>query len=168
MTNPAMDLLTARPFPEVAAALRVCLPRLLERWQVLVRQNLPKADELTFAQLRDDLPEVIEQLAKALETAAPRHMREFYDITALHGVVRFHQSFDLNELMVEYSLLRPVVIDEVSSEIGRPVTIDEVVALNSGLDMTTRRAVVSFVGFQSKELQAATEAQSKYLSFLSH
>ena len=42
------------------------------------------------------------------------------------------------------------------------------VALNAGLDVVVRQAVVSFVSRQSTELQAATEAQSKYLSFLSH
>src|SRR5258708_36457609 len=49
-----------------------------------------------------------------------------------------------------------------------PVTIDELNALNVVLDISVRRAVVAFVEHQSGQLQNASEAQSKYLSFLSH
>jgi len=42
------------------------------------------------------------------------------------------------------------------------------VAINAGIDLSARRSVLVFVGHQSQELSAASESQSKYLSFLSH
>src|SRR5205085_12206087 len=39
---------------------------------------------------------------------------------------------------------------------------------NLGLDVAARRGVMSFVNQQKAELQAFADAQSKYLSFLSH
>ncbi|HXE53759.1 MAG TPA: HAMP domain-containing sensor histidine kinase, partial [Tepidisphaeraceae bacterium] len=60
------------------------------------------------------------------------------------------------------------VLREVTDHVKRPLETDELVALNAALDVMSRRSVQSFVRYQAQELQAATEAQSKYLSFLSH
>jgi signal transduction histidine kinase len=85
-----------------------------------------------------------------------------------HGAARFHQSYNLDELLVEYHLLRPLLLEEVTTELGRPMEAQEAMAFHVVLDLAARRGVVGFVEHQTKELKAATEAQSKYLSFLSH
>ncbi len=133
-----------------------------------MRETLPMADQLTFEQLRDDIPKVLEQVAKALESDQPHPTQELVDISSSHGTTRFHQSFNLNELLVEYQMLRPIVVEEIMQQLRRRPDAAEVVALNAGLDVAARRAAVQFVEHQNKQLVAATEAQSKYLSFLSH
>jgi signal transduction histidine kinase len=85
-----------------------------------------------------------------------------------HGQVRFHQSFSLAELLVEYDLLRAVVAEQIVTHLGRAIEAFEMVALEGVLNLVGRRAVLAFVADQSHQLQAANEAQSKYLSFLSH
>jgi signal transduction histidine kinase len=166
--SPSFNLLTSRAYPDVAAALRARLERAVRRYETIVRQTVRKADELTINQLRDDLPRIIEHLAETMATAGERSTHEFFDATAKHGLVRYYQNFDLSEMLIEYNLLRPLIIEEVLDELGRMMTADEMVALNAGLDVVVRQAVVAFVSRQSTELQAATESQSKYLSFLSH
>jgi signal transduction histidine kinase len=59
-------------------------------------------------------------------------------------------------------------MEEVTEHLGRPITGQEVLALNVMVDASVRRGVVVFVNFQTRQLQSAAEAQSKYLSFLSH
>src|SRR5439155_23591269 len=44
----------------------------------------------------------------------------------------------------------------------------EAIGLHAALDLVTRRSTTAFVDHQTAQLKAATEAQSKYLSFLSH
>ena len=166
--RPLLDLLARRAFPELASAVRAAKERILNRWEALCREALPKADRLSEPQLRDDAPEVLEYVANALESDKPKHTDALVEVTAAHGIVRFEQNFNLGELLLEFNMLRATTIDEVVNSLGRAPDVLEQIALNSAMDVMARRSIQAFVDFQSRELQAATEAQSKYLSFLSH
>lgn len=166
--RPIVDLLTSSKFPEMAAALRARLPHVIVEWAAMVREFLPSADRLTFDQLRDDLPEVIETAAKSLESDRPSRTEDLLKLVPKHGEVRFHQSFSLAEVLIEYDMLRAVVMEQIVTHLGRKIEADEIVALCGALDVVGRRAILAYVQHQSDQLQAATEAQSKYLSFLSH
>jgi signal transduction histidine kinase len=168
MEQPLLDVLMRRAYPELAAGLRARIPRIVERWTTLVRQSVPQADELTFAQLRDDLPVVLEQQARALEADRAGPTRKLIEIAPKHGETRFHQNFRIDELLAEYQFLRPVVIEELAVELRRSLVPEEAVALHAVLDLAVRRGAAAFVEHQTQQLKAATEAQSKYLSFLSH
>ncbi|MGH7214817.1 MAG: sensor histidine kinase [Tepidisphaeraceae bacterium] len=162
------DSLREAVHPELAWAVRACAQGVLERWEEAVRTELPAADDLTLAQLRDDLPHVLERLAKALESVEAQRVEDMGAVSSAHGAVRFHQSYNLGELFVEYDLLRRVLITDVTNHLARPVAVDEIVALNMGLDLSQRRSVLAFVAHQNRELRNQSEAMSKYLSFLSH
>lgn len=166
--RPVVEFLESRKFPEIAAALRARSPHILAEWDALVREVLPSADRLAFDQLRDDLPQITEKMANSLESDRPGQMEELLSAAPSHGEVRFHQSFSLAEVLVEYDLLRAVVMEQVVTHLGRNIEADEVVGLNGVLDLSARRATLAYVDFQSRQLKAAAEAQSKYLSFLSH
>ncbi len=163
-----MDVLKYQPFPQLAAALRAQREPIVVRWQTAVEEILPQAHTLTLAQLRNDLPATLDQMAAALEATDPKATKDLMEVALIHGETRFDQSYNLAELMIEYSLLRPIVIEEISRSLNRIISIDEITALNLGIDVATRRGVVSFANHQKAELQALAEAQSKYLSFLSH
>jgi signal transduction histidine kinase len=168
MTNPPWNLLADYAFPELAAAVRASTPQVVDQWVTAVRKTLPSADELTFSQVRDHIPNILRQLALALESNGPGQTEQLVAITAEHGITRYDQTFSLAELMVEYTLLRVTLFQKCAAQLGRPLTGHETDALIVGLDIAARRAVLAFVDHQSHELQTATEAQSKYLSFLSH
>jgi signal transduction histidine kinase len=168
MEQALLDVLMKRAYPELAAAVREAIRPVVDRWAAQVRQSLPPADELTFAQVRDDLPLVLEQMARAIAALRPGPTEKLLEITPKHGEVRFHQSFNVDQLMAEHQLLRPIVVEEVTEALGRPLEVEEAVALHAGLDLVIRRSATAFVEHQTRQLKAATEAQSKYLSFLSH
>ena len=168
MEHPLLEVLIRRSYPELAGAIRARIPRIVERWAGLVRQSIPQADELTIAQLRDDLPLVLEQQAKSLEADRAEPTQKLMEITPKHGETRFHQNFKIDELFADYQLLRPVVIEELTLQLGRTLSAEEAVALHAVLDLAARQGAVAFVDHQTRQLKAATEAQSKYLSFLSH
>jgi signal transduction histidine kinase len=168
MEQALLDVLMKRAYPELAAAVRAAIRPVADRWVAQVRQALPPADELTFAQVRDDLPLVLEQMARAIAAHRPGPTEKLLEITPKHGEVRFHQSFNVDQLLAEHQLLRPIVVEEVTAALGRPLEVEEAVALHAGLDLVIRRSASAFVEHQTRQLKAATEAQSKYLSFLSH
>jgi signal transduction histidine kinase len=163
-----MDLLKFRPFPELAAAVRERTAMVISRWEAAVRETLPAAHELTVKQLMNSLPETLQQMADALAADEPKATKDLMDMATTHGETRFDQNFALGELMIEYGLLRPILTEEAADHIGRALTIEEIQALNMAVDVSSRRGVTTYVNQQKAELQSLVEAQTKYLSFLSH
>jgi len=85
--------------------------------------------QMTIKQVRDSIPIVLEHLARALASAEPQATFALLEATKLHGSDRFHQSYNVAELITEYRLLRQVLIDEVKSELGPKLVLPYVVAV---------------------------------------
>jgi signal transduction histidine kinase len=168
MQDPLAEIVRRERHPEVAAALRVRASAIDARFLTLVRHVLPKADELTLRQLRNSLPELLEEMADALESTDRQPLQDMIAVSPEHGRTRFLQEFNLGELLMEYHLLRRVMVEEISSELARPLSSNEIEAIHAGIDMASRLAGVEFADNQARQLQASAEAQAKYLSFLSH
>lgn len=168
LTDTTLDLLKFSAFPDLAGALEACATAIMNRWQAMVLEKLPAADHLTVEQLRDELPAQLRELAKTLASSDGSHLGTLEHFGEGHGQLRFHQSFNVNELLIEYGLLRPIVIDEVVTHLNRPLTPAESAAMNMGLDFAVRKAVTQFTTHQQQQSKVSAEAQSKYLSFLSH
>jgi signal transduction histidine kinase len=157
----------ARSFPELAAAVRAKSPAVLERWERIIKELLPAADELTRNQLRNALPDTLEHLAKALETQHST-TKALLEDSQEHGVCRFVQSYNLSELLIEFDMLRPILMEETSRHLERELHVGEVIALNMGVDLAARRSILVFVDQQKQELATSANAQAKYLSFMAH
>lgn len=168
MKDLILNFFQARSFPELAAAVRARAGAVLRRWESASREILPTADELTHAQLRNSLPDTLESLARALESTSPSPTRALLSDSQEHGVCRFMQSYNLTELLIEFDVLRPILMEEAALEMKRDITLGEMIALNMGVDLASRRSVLAFVNFQKQELEAAANAHAKYLSFMSH
>jgi signal transduction histidine kinase len=166
--SPSDRYLEERSFPELAAALRARSRRIVREYEETVDSLIPAADGLTRKQVRDSLPDVIEQIGRALESHNPAEAWKLIDVSVEHGVTRFHQQYDVKQLIIEFRLLRRIVSEEVTAELQRELSLPEVLALATGLDLYLQQGVVGFVEFQRGELRAASEMEAKYLSYLSH
>jgi signal transduction histidine kinase len=140
----------------------------VERWQQVVRRTLPNAGELSIKQLHNDLPNILALIADALEADEPKATKALMDEAITHGEVRYDQNFNIGDVLIEYSVLRRVLCEEVLRQLDREMAVEELSALNLAVDVAVRRGVVSFAAEQRAELQSVVEAQTKYLSFLSH
>jgi signal transduction histidine kinase len=168
MKNPTLDRLHAASYPALAKAIRARKEAVLTRWQSAIVQCLPDADALTLDAVRDGLPEALEDLAESLDDSSDAPLRELLRESQTHGLCRFHQSFNLNELLIEYGVLRGILIEETLPELGRSVQPAEMAALDAALDELMRRGVIAFVTHQKRQIQSAADMESKYLAFLSH
>jgi signal transduction histidine kinase len=166
--NAPLDELKWSALPEAGAALRAAKHDILQRWRAGVSQILPKSDELTRRQLEDSLPDLIDQIAAALASDRPAPTEQLLAASPSHGRIRHHQAFSLNELLIEYHVLRRIVIQEMSRALGRPLSVEEDVAVNQGIDVALRQAAVAFADDQAGSLQTEVAAMAKFLSFLSH
>jgi len=163
-----LKLLRNQSFPELAVAVRDSAEAVLGRWIAVVRETMPTADELTLNQLRDDLPYILNGIAHTMEAKGEGATEDLKAVSNAHGAVRYHQSYNVSEVLLEYSILRPILQEEVIKKLGRAMSMDEAIALNQGIDVSVRRSVMNFVNHLTREMQMNAEAQSKYLSFLSH
>src|SRR3954451_6806662 len=168
MKDLILHFFQAKSFPELAAAVRARASIVLLRWENAAKEILPSADDLTRAQLRNSLPDALENLAAALESTKPHNARTLLEDGQEHGAVRFVQNYNLTELLVELDVLRPILMEEAALHMKRDITLGEIIALNMGVDLAARRSVLAFVEHQGSELRHAAEAHAKYLSFMSH
>ncbi|HYE17884.1 MAG TPA: HAMP domain-containing sensor histidine kinase [Tepidisphaeraceae bacterium] len=168
MTTPGHEPLELRSCPELAAALLTRAEGAVDSWESLVRRAVPRAATLDAIQLRDHLTQILAAIAAALASDDPEGTLELAGVAPEQGVTRFHQHYDIRELMTEDRLLRRVVIEHVSDELGRSLSVREGVALNLAVDVMLHGAVVAYFDKQEDKLRAAAEAELKYLAFLSH
>lgn len=168
MEQPPLEELRNRRMREAAAALSAAKGTILQRWREEVIKILPGADELTRKQLDDSLPDLLDRISGALDSDQAGSTDWLIQLSPSHGVVRYHQEFSLNQLMIEYHILRRLTVQEMAKVLGRTLSIEESIAVNQGLDITMRQAAVAFTDHQTRAMQAETAAMTKFLSFLSH
>jgi signal transduction histidine kinase len=166
--DPTVDLLATRPFPKIAAALRARKGTVLRRWENAVRKLLPHADDLTLSQLRDHLPQILDQTVETLSASHSAPLSELVEMTRSHGTLRFHQQFNVQELIVEYRVLRRILVEEINRGLGGKMKVGQVIVLNMGVDTALQHGVMAFINHQKEQLRAASEVQGRYLSYLSH
>jgi signal transduction histidine kinase len=166
--SPVSDVLESQSFASLAQVVRERTAAILYRWETVVREALPRADAMTLAQLRDEVPKTLSMLADALESSKPRETRDLAGHSGAHGIDRFAQGFDLAELLVEYRLLRRVVIDEVEAHMGRRTSRTEDLALGMAIDTVLAEGVNAFFQHLRAEISAATDAEQRFLAYLSH
>jgi len=95
-------------------------------------------------------------------------VRELISQTGGHAVERVRQGYNVEELMIEYRLLRRIVIEQVESALSRRTSMAEDLALSIGIDTVVQQGVVSFVNRQNDVIKRASDAEAKFLAFLSH
>ena len=163
-----LDLLAHHRFPNLAAAMRARADFIVPEWEIAVRSTLPTADELTLQQLRNSLPSILEEVAAALASGKPHATQELIEGSRSHGATRFHENYNIRELIVEYRLFRRIVIEHVSEALDGGMDARSNVALNMAIDTALQVGVIAFTEHLQQRIRASTDTQSKYLSFLSH
>ncbi len=162
------DLLALRSMPELADMLRRRIDRVVVRWQESVERHLPDADPLTAKEVRDSIPTVLERIAAALESPSPEETYKLAEVGTAHGVARFQQHYNIDELVVEYRILRRVIFDEIADAGGKRLSFMDSIPIDMAVDTALQRGVSTFVQHLIEQLKSAATAESKYLSFLSH
>lgn len=167
MISPLMEILASRAFPALADAVQAVWDKAMVAWEDLVCKSLPSADKLTLDQLRDDLPQVLIQVGTALRSDRRYAAEALCDVAPVHGTVRFEQGFKLDEIMIEYSILRTCLINEVTAYLGRRLEADEFTALSAVMDVhgAPRRGAICRSPHQSTQGRQRSAKQISVVSF---
>jgi len=138
---------------------------LLSEWRKQVR-SLPAAQHLDTPTLNDHVPQLIEELAAALQARSGETIPEALGEASppAHGLQRMADGYDIEEVVAEYNILRGCVHDLAQANgltlQGKPFHI-----LNRVLDGAIGLAVKTFATGQAAEVRGRRE---EYLSFVAH
>lgn len=149
----------------LAALLQQEDQTLLARWRQQVRQ-LPAAGELDVPTLNDHIPELLNELAKALRSKSdqtiPEALRE--STPPAHGLQRLQEAFDIEEVVAEYNILRGCIHD-LADDNGLNLQGQPFHIINRVLDSAIGLALQTYATQRALEVQRRRE---EYLAFVAH
>ncbi|SDI41177.1 sensor histidine kinase [Paraburkholderia phenazinium] len=105
-----------RPLRAFAESLRLDQVNLTERWMRAVFQDteLTEADRLTYEQLSDHIPAILEEICSALEEQDFDQVEPAIERNARkHGKLRWRQGYRIDELVRELDLFRQMLTGQI-------------------------------------------------------
>jgi|SRR5581483_9290728 len=128
---------------------------IVSQWmkKVLADQAVPATDELTLMQLKDHVPQILDDLSRTLDDALNQQTKaEAAWRAAIHGSIRWKQHYGIAQLIREISDLRTVLIyhlaefhDERISTFNGERGVFAMVVLHTFFDRLIRISVERFV-----------------------
>ena len=150
---------------KLAAALVEDSGAIMASWREQVRR-LDSAKHLDLPTLNDHMPVWLAEVAGALRTLAVETAAdgEPVMIPLAHGLQRFEDGFDIEEVVAEYNILRDCVHEVAEREEvdlrGRARRV-----VNRVFDDAIAAAVKAFAGSQAREVQ---RRRAEHLAFVAH
>ena len=97
---------------KLAALIRRERERLLSGWRQQVRE-LPSAQHLDTPTLNDHIPQLLDELAAALQARSDETIPEALSEGSppVHGLQRVQDGYDIEEVVAEYNILRGCIHD---------------------------------------------------------
>ena len=138
---------------------------LLLQWRQQVKL-LSSAEHLDAPTLNDHIPQLVAELAAALEAGSDETIPQALSAASppAHGLQRLHDGFDIEEVVAEYNILRGCIHDLADANglnlQGKPFRI-----LNRVLDGAIGLAVQTFATQRALEVRQRRE---EYLAFVAH
>lgn len=138
---------------------------LLAEWRGKVRE-LPAAQSLDVPTLNDHIPNLLQELAVALRSGSEITIAQALKegSSPSHGLQRVQDSYDIDEVVAEYNILRGCIHDLADrngiSMQGKPFHV-----LNRVLDYAVGMAVESFATQKALEVR---QRRDEHLAFIAH
>ena len=138
---------------------------LLAQWRKQVRQ-LPAARHLDTPTLNDHIPDLLTDLAEALEKNSNQTIPEALveESAQIHGKQRLSDGFDIEEVVAEYNILRGCIHDLADERgitlQGRPFHV-----INRVFDLAIGMALQTYSSERANEVKQKRE---EYLAFVAH
>lgn len=150
------------------------LEEILAAWDSFARELSPTTDDMDVDALRDHAKQILEAVAKDIETPQTAHEQARKSkgfapagnlgesAASLHGSDRQRRKFSTMQLAAEYRALRATVMRLWLPQVGdASVIIDDLVRFNEAIDQAIAESIVTFSG-------KAESARDLFLATLGH
>ena len=148
---------------KLAAQLQQDQEAVMASWRARVRE-LPSARQIDLPTLNDHMPVWLRELAGELCAAMEPDADTAPAIPRIHGVQRFEDGFDIEEVVAEYNIMRDCVHELAEChEIALVGSARRTV--NKEFDDAIGAAVKAFAQSQAREVQ---RRRAEHLAFIAH
>ncbi len=157
--------MTVNVLDKLTALIKQERHALLARWRQQVRQ-LPAARQLDIPTLNDHMPGLLDELATAFQSKSEQTIPEalIEDSPTAHGLQRLQESFDVEEVVAEYNILRGCIHD-LADENGLNLQGKPFHIINRVLDHAIGVAVQTYA---TQAALAVQRRREEYLGFVAH
>lgn len=136
---------------------------IIEQWvrSVFQDQQIEVTQELTFKEVRDSMPRVLEALATVLSESEISDLQTLVDASLEHGTIRAEQGFEPAEIAREYRLLRAVIFSVLEVDLLQVPAIELLRAVRL-IDMVIDEAIARcFNSYTQGRMQELQQLQSQ-------
>jgi len=150
---------------ELAALIRQQPDFLLSTWRQQVK-HLASAEKLDTPSLNDHIPQLLDELADALNSSSGQRIPEVLakGSSPVHRLERLREGYDIGEVVSEYNILRGCIHD-LAEKNGFRLEGESFHIMNGVLDRAIGLAVQTYATERALELQKRRE---EYLAFVAH
>lgn len=153
---------------EIGALIEAHAESLVERWSERALIEQPTADDVFRAELRDQLPEWLRALGRALAHSSAYEAREHRVVALEHGQRRWHVGWKLSEVVRDYQILRLVILEFLDATLPQPLQTRECMAVGLGIDEAISESIAADVRHRDHSMQSAHQRMNEFLGVLSH
>ena len=122
-------------------------------------ETIPEIASLPPGVLVDHLPEFLHELARWVDGEREARDRAYLHLTQGHAMTRLGHGVDLGTLLVEYQILREVLLTEILANV--PTDANGIVGVNRALDLAVSEAVRRFALHRD-------EIRERFIGILGH
>ena len=160
-----MRLMPDKSSHALATAFKECQAELIAHWRDQVRA-LPSARDLDHLALTDHIPDLVSEITRdlALDRDDALSFDHAKGSPPVHGVQRFHDGFDLREVVAEYHVLREA-FQTIAERHGLILAGEAAKLINRRIDEAIGMAVAAFASMQAIERK---KQQEEHLAFFAH
>ncbi|RYZ06138.1 MAG: HAMP domain-containing histidine kinase [Myxococcales bacterium] len=125
----------------VAQCIRARQRDIASAWELAVASERPELGSAEETERTRYLPEFLQRLADSAEADQGRGSPAFLEVARQHALERLRAGSTLEELSLEYALLRKVLLEQLQSAEPAAPSLEGFVRLNEALDHATELAV---------------------------
>lgn len=167
--DPLAEALKHGAVPHIAELLRETIETIVRRWCDTARRQLPHANRLAFEHLRDHLPVSLKRLADVIERSEDgAAIRKLEEPAAQVARTRLQQDWNLTEVILEYRLVRQIIMEAVEERLARHLNRHEFMVLDAGVDTLLQQTVRTYVEGMQARRKEMLDMESRFLAYLSH
>ena len=147
------DAFQPRLVPRLSDFLRLNQSEIIAEWSSQVR-SLPPARELSERAIVDHLPGILARIADMVEAVHTGGEVSLEETPKQHATDRLQRGFDLDEIVMEYGLLRRTILDVWEARAGGRIALPEVRKFHAAFDESIKQSAIRYAQAREKLLRA--------------
>lgn len=149
--------------PRLSDFLRQYQTDIMADWSNRIR-SLSPARELSERAIVDHLPRILARVADIVESVHTGGQASLEEVPEQHAVDRLQRGFDLDQIVMEYGLLRRTILDIWESRIGGRIALSELRNFDAAFDESIKQSAIRYAQAREKLLRALDRASEAALA----